>query len=234
MSRERQEVNEMLHSLFGRTKSRMVTADEALPGRPSPAFPIPNRHAVLDAPIAPPFPQGIETAYFAMGCFWGAERLFWQTPGVFTTAVGYAGGFTPNPTYEEVCGGMTGHAETVLVAFDPDKISYGELLKIFFEGHDPTQGMRQGNDVGTQYRSAIYPTTPDQQVEAEAAKAAYDAALRDAGHPLTTTEIAPAGPFYYAEEYHQQYLHKVPNGYCGLGGCPVSLPVAQRVSGGAS
>ena len=224
----------MLHSLFGRTKSRMVTADEAIPGRAVPAFPVPARHAVLDAPIAPPFSPGVETAFFAMGCFWGAERLFWQTPGVYTTAVGYEGGFTPHPTYEEVCSGMTGHAEAVLVAFDPQQVSYGELLKIFFEGHDPTQGMRQGNDIGTQYRSAIYTTSPEQLAEAEAAKAAYDAALRDLGHTPTTTEVAPAGPFYFAEEYHQQYLHKVPNGYCGLGGCAVSLPVSERAAAGGS
>ena len=222
----------MLHALFGRTKSRMVTADEALPGRPVAAFTVPDRHAVLDAPLAPPYGSGIETAYFGMGCFWGAERLFWQTPGVISTAVGYAGGFSPNPTYEEVCSGMTGHAEVVLVAYDPKRVSYGELLKVFFEGHDPTQGMRQGNDTGTQYRSAIYTTSDEQEREAESVRASYDAALRDAGHPQTTTEIAPASgnPFYFAEGYHQQYLHKVPNGYCGLGGCAVSLPVADRAA----
>ncbi len=222
----------MLHSLFGRTKSRMVTQDEALPGHPNPTFRIPDRHAVLDAPLVPPFPAGIETAYFGMGCFWGAERLFWQTPGVYSTAVGYAGGFSPHPTYEEVCSGMTGHAEVVLIAYDPTKVAYGELLKIFFEGHDPTQGMRQGNDVGTQYRSVAYWTTSIQQQDVEAAKTAYDAALRETGHAATTTEIAPAPahPFYYAEEYHQQYLHKVPNGYCGLGGCAVSLPIATRAT----
>ena len=222
----------MLHALFGRTKSRMVTADEALPGRPVAAFTVPDRHAVLDAPLAPPYGSGIETAYFGMGCFWGAERLFWQTPGVVSTAVGYAGGFSPNPTYEEVCSGLTGHAEVVLVAYDPKRVSYGELLKVFFEGHDPTQGMRQGNDTGTQYRSAIYTTSDEQEREAESVRASYDAALRDAGHPQTTTEIAPASgnPFYFAEGYHQQYLHKVPNGYCGLGGCAVSLPVADRAA----
>ncbi len=222
----------MLHSLFGRTKSRMVAAEEALPGRPDPVFSLPARHAVLDAPLAPPYSAGTETAYFGMGCFWGAERLFWQTPGVVSTAVGYAGGFTPNPTYEEVCSGMTGQAEVVLVAYDPARVSYGELLKVFFEGHDPTQGMRQGNDSGTQYRSAIYTTSPEQQREAESVKTAYDAALRDSGHAPTTTEIASAGanPFFFAEEYHQQYLHKVPHGYCGLGGCAVSLPVAERAA----
>jgi peptide-methionine (S)-S-oxide reductase len=210
----------------------MVTADEALPGRPVAAFTVPDRHAVLDAPLAPPYGTGIETAYFGMGCFWGAERLFWQTPGVISTAVGYAGGFSPHPTYEEVCSGMTGHAEVVLVAYDPMRVSYGELLKVFFEGHDPTQGMRQGYDTGTQYRSVIYTTSNEQEREAESVRASYDAALRDAGHPQTTTEIAPASvnPFYFAEGYHQQYLHKVPNGYCGLGGCAVSLPVADRAA----
>ncbi len=226
----------MLQSLLGRTKSRMVTREDALPGHPNPTFSVPDRHAVLDAPLAPPFPAGVETAYFGMGCFWGAERLFWQTPGVYSTAVGYAGGVSPNPTYEEVCSGMTGQAEVVQVAYDPTKVSFGELLKIFFEGHDPTQGMRQGNDVGSQYRSVIIAMSPEQQREAEPVKASYDAALRNSGHSPTTTEIAPASsnPFYFAEAYHQQYLHKVPNGYCGLGGCPVSLPVAQRVSGASS
>lgn len=224
----------MLQSLFRRPPTETITADEALPGRAKAILVNPADHAVLGTPIVPPFPDGVELAYVGMGCFWGAERIFWETPGVYTTAVGYAGGFTPNPTYEEVCSGRTGHAETVLIAFDPNAVSYGELLKRFFEGHDPTQGMRQGNDIGTQYRSAVYTTSESQRGEAIAAKRAYDAALGDAGHRATTTEVAAAGPFYYAEEYHQQYLAKVPNGYCGLGGCPVSLPVPQRAAQTAS
>ncbi len=216
----------MLTSLFGRKKTAMVTADEALPGREQPGFAIPERHDVLGTPIQPPFPAGIETAVFGLGCFWGAERLFWQTPGVYSTAVGYAGGHTPNPTYEEVCSGRTGHAEVVLVAYDPEKVSYRDLLKIFWEGHNPTEGMRQGNDVGTQYRSAIYTASDEQARAAEETKETYGAALGEADYGEITTEIAPAGPFFYAEDYHQQYLHKVPNGYCGLGGCAVSLPVA--------
>src|SRR3712207_2988804 len=208
----------------------MVTPDEALPGREQPAFPIPDRHEVLGTPLKPPFPAGIETAVFGLGCFWGAERTFWQTPGVYSTAVGYAGGFTPNPTYEEVCSGRTGHAEVVLVVFDPAKVSYRDLLKVFWEGHNPTQGMRQGNDAGTQYRSAIYTTTEAQRAAAEETKAAYQAELTKAGYGEITTEIAPAGPFYYAEDSHQQYLHKVPHGYCGLGGCAVSLPVPATLA----
>ncbi len=219
----------MLNALFGRTKTAMVSPAEALPGRDRPAFAIPERHAVLGTPIKPPFPAGIETAVFGLGCFWGAEKIFWQTPGVYSTAVGYAGGHTPNPTYEEVCSGRTGQTEVVLVAYDPQRISYEELLRIFWENHDPTQGMRQGNDVGTQYRSAIYTTSDEQRRLAEASRDAYQAELAKAGYGAITTEIAPAGPFYYAEEYHQQYLHKVPNGYCphhGTGvGCPVSLGV---------
>lgn len=224
----------MLHALFGRTKTTMVTTEDALPGRPSSPFPSFSSHDVLGTPIVGPFAAELETAYFGMGCFWGAERLFWSIPGVWTTAVGYAGGYTPHPTYEEVCSGQTGHAETVMVVFDPQKVSYGELLKVFFEGHDPTQEMRQGNDIGTQYRSAIYTTSPDQQEEAARVKASYDEALQSAGHAPTATEIVPAGTFYHAEEYHQQYLNKVPNGYCGLGGCAVSLPVAERVAGSSS
>ncbi len=219
----------MLNALFGRAKTAMVSPAEALPGRDRPAFAIPERHAVLGTPIQPPFPAGIETAVFGLGCFWGAEKIFWQTPGVYSTAVGYAGGHTPNPTYEEVCSGRTGQTEVVLVAYDPQRISYEELLRIFWENHDPTQGMRQGNDVGTQYRSAIYTTSDEQRRLAEASRDAYQAELAKAGYGAITTEIAPAGPFYYAEEYHQQYLHKVPNGYCphhGTGvGCPVSLGV---------
>ncbi len=193
---------------------------------------MPDHHAVLGTPLEPPFPAGLERAVFGMGCFWGAERVFWQALGVYTTAVGYAGGFTPNPTYEEVCSGQTGHAEVVLVVFDPAKTSYAEMLRLFWENHDPTQGMRQGNDVGTQYRSAIYWTTEAQREAALASCETYAERLRAAGYPDITTEIAQAGPFYYAEDYHQQYLHKVPNGYCGLGGtgvsCPVGIGVAQQ------
>jgi peptide-methionine (S)-S-oxide reductase len=183
-------------------------------------------HFVLGTPIEPPFPEGTERAIVAMGCFWGAERVFWQLPGVFTTAVGYTGGLTPNPTYEEVCSGRTGHAEAVLVVFRPEAISYEDLLKAFWENHDPTQGMRQGNDVGTQYRSGIYPTSDAQRLAAEASAARYGDALRDAGHATAiTTEIVPAGDFFHAEDYHQQYLAKNPGGYCGLGGTGVSCPV---------
>jgi peptide-methionine (S)-S-oxide reductase len=206
-------------------KAEMVTAEDALPGRSEPSFQVPETHAVLGTPLRPPFPEGIETAYFALGCFWGAEQLFWKMDGVYTTAVGYQNGVTPNPTYEEVCSGKTGHAEAVMVAYDPNKVSYEDLLKVFFEEHDPTQGMRQGNDVGTQYRSGIF-TTSDAQVEtAERVRDAYDAELRSAGKEATTTEIEPAGHFYYAEDYHQQYLHKVPNGYCGLKGTGVSCNI---------
>lgn len=210
-----------------RDRSQIVDADRALPGRAQP-MPVPARHAVLDAPLQPPFPEDSEQVVLALGCFWGAERLFWQTAGVFTTAVGYAGGHTPNPTYEEVCSGSTGHTEAVLVVFRPTEVAFEQLLRVFWEGHDPTQGMRQGNDVGTQYRSAIYTTTEEQRAAAEASKAIYERELIAAGHGAITTELAPAGPFYYAEDYHQQYLAKVPNGYCGLGGtgvsCPVGLP----------
>jgi peptide-methionine (S)-S-oxide reductase len=188
-------------------------------------FEIPKRHAVLDAPLQPPFPEGIEIAYFAVGCFWGAERLFWDLDGVYTTAAGYMNGTVPYPTYEEVCSGATGHAESVLVAFDPERISYADLLKVFFEEHDPTQGMRQGNDIGTQYRSGIYYTSEEQKRTAEMMLRAYDDDLRAAGRGPITTEIELAGPFYYAEDYHQQYLHKVPNGYCGLAGTGVSCRI---------
>jgi peptide-methionine (S)-S-oxide reductase len=209
-------------------KTEMVTAEDALPGRSEPSFQVPETHAVLGTPLQPPFPEGIETAYFALGCFWGAERLFWEMDGVYTTAVGYQNGVTPNPTYEEVCSGKTGHAEAVMVAYDPSKVSYEDLLKVFFEEHDPTQGMRQGNDVGTQYRSGIYYVNDAQKATAERVRDAYDAELRSAGKEPTTTEIEPAGPFYYAEDYHQQYLHKVPNGYCGLKGTGVvcNIPAA--------
>jgi peptide-methionine (S)-S-oxide reductase len=210
-------------------KSDMVDAPRALPGREQPIA-LPARHDVLDTPLQPPFPDGLERAIFGMGCFWGAERIFWQAPGVFTTAVGYAGGFTPNPTYEEVCSAQTGHTEAVLVVFDPAATSYDALLKLFWEGHDPTQGMRQGNDVGTQYRSAIYWTTDAQREAALASRDAYQAMLDAAGHGAITTEIAEAGSFYYAEEYHQQYLAKNPAGYCGLGGTGVSCPIGLTAS----
>ena len=211
--------------LFTRAKTTLVAPEEALPGRDAP-IPTSERHFVLDTPLKPPFPEGLQTAVFGMGCFWGAERMFWQAPGVYTTAVGYAGGYTPNPTYEEVCSGRTGHTEAVLVVFDPEQTSFDELLRIFWEGHDPTQGMRQGNDVGTQYRSAIYTTTPEQAEIAQATKATFEARLKDAGYGAVTTEIAPLDTFYYeSDDIHQQYLAKVPNGYCGLGGTGVSCPI---------
>lgn len=209
--------------LFG-NKTSMVSREDALPGRPE-TMPVPARHAVLDAPLAPPYPDGVEVADFGLGCFWGAERKFWQTPGVVTTAAGYQGGYTPNPTYEEVCSGRTGHTEVVRVVFDPAKISYEELLKVFWEAHDPTQGMRQGNDVGTQYRSAIYYHSPEQRKAAETSRDAYEKVLKTAGYGEITTEVAAAGPFSFAESYHQQYLFKEPNGYCGIGGTGVSCPV---------
>jgi len=195
-----------------------------LPGR-SDAMPVPSAHFVNGHPLAPPFPAGVEQAVFGMGCFWGAERKFWETPGVYTTAVGYAGGYTPNPTYREVCSGMTGHAEVVLVVFDPRQTSYDAMLKIFWENHDPTQGMRQGNDVGTQYRSAVYTFSPEQQRAAESSLAAFQDRLTAAGYGRITAEIADAAPFYYAEDYHQQYLAKNPAGYCGIGGTGVACPI---------
>jgi peptide-methionine (S)-S-oxide reductase len=209
-------------------KTQMPSAEDALPGSSEPRFQVPETHEVLGTPLKPPFPDGIEVAYFALGCFWGAERLFWELDGVYTTAVGYQNGITPNPTYEETVTGKTGHAETVMVAFDPTKISYEDLLKVFFEEHDPTQGMRQGNDVGTTYRSGIFFVNDAQKETAERVRDAYDADLRSAGKDPITTEIAPAGPFYYAEDYHQQYLQKVPNGYCGLKGTGVvcTIPAA--------
>ena len=206
------------------SKTKLVAPEDALPGRPDP-IPTSDTHFVLGTPLKPPFPAGLESLVVGMGCFWGAERVFWQAPGVYTTAVGYAGGHTPNATYEEVCSGRTGHTEAVLVVFDPEQTSREEILKLFWENHDPTQGMRQGNDVGTQYRSAIYVSSPEQRAAAEATKAAFGERLRAAGYGEVTTEIADAGPFYYAEDYHQQYLAKVPNGYCGLGGTGVSCPV---------
>ncbi len=234
----------LLSVLGFRNKATLVDPANALPGRDT-ELPLSNKHAVLGTPLRPPFPDGLQQAVVAMGCFWGAERVFWQAPGVSTTAVGYAGGFTPNPTYEEVCSGRTGHTEAVLVVFDPAVISYNEILRLFWENHDPTQGMRQGNDVGTQYRSAIYWTTEQQREQAEASRAAYAKRLADAGYAEITTEIAASclrsarhpdppdrtahesscWPFYYAEDYHQQYLHKNPMGYCGLGGTGVSCPV---------
>jgi peptide-methionine (S)-S-oxide reductase len=211
-------------------KHEMVSPDQALPGR-SEEMPVPERHYVLDTPLKPPFPDGLESLVVGMGCFWGAERVFWKAPGVYTTAVGYAGGYTRNPSYEEVCSARTGHAEVVLVVFDPKQTSYDAMLKLFWENHDPTQGMRQGNDMGTQYRSAIYASTPEQRAAAEASRDAYQQVLREAGYGEITTEVADAGPFYYAEDYHQQYLAKNPNGYCGLGGtgvaCPVGLAAVQ-------
>ena len=211
-------------------KLRLPSAAEALPGRAE-RMPVPRAHVVTGAPLAPPFPAGTERAVVGMGCFWGAERGFWETKGVFTTAVGYAGGLTPNPTYEEVCGGLTGHAEAVLAVFDPRVVSYEELLRAFWEGHDPTQGVRQGNDVGTQYRSAIYCDGEAQRDLAEASRVAYQAALRAAGYGAITTEIREAPEFYYAEDYHQQYLAKNPGGYCGLGSTGVRCPVGRTPAG---
>jgi peptide-methionine (S)-S-oxide reductase len=212
-----------LAGLF-KDKTRMIGAEAALPGRER-EMAVPERHFVLGTPLRPPFPAGFETAVVGMGCFWGAERVFWQAPGVHTTAVGYAGGFTPNPTYEEVCSGSTGHTEAVLVVFDPALTTYEEILRLFWENHNPTQGMRQGNDVGTQYRSAIYTGSDAQAAAATGTRDAYATVLRAGGHGEITTEIASGGPFYYAEEYHQQYLAKNPNGYCGLGGTGVSCPI---------
>ena len=209
-------------------KLEIPSAAEALPGH-SQAMSVPPAHEVNGHTLTPPFPDGMELAMFGLGCFWGAERLFWRLPGVYTTAVGYAGGHTPNPTYQEVCSGMTGHAEVVRVVFDPAKVSFEELLRVFWQSHDPTQGMRQGNDVGTQYRSAIYPYSAEQRAAAEASRRAYQKALKKAGFGAITTEIADAPEFYYAEDYHQQYLAKVPNGYCGLGGTGVSCPAGLSV-----
>ncbi|MDO8391587.1 MAG: peptide-methionine (S)-S-oxide reductase MsrA [Actinomycetota bacterium] len=211
-----------------RQKSEMVAPEDALPGRTDQTMPVPERHFVLDAPLAGPWPQGTQLAVFGLGCFWGAEREFWQTEGVYSTAVGYAGGYTPNATYEEACSGRTGHSEVVLVAFDPAKVSYAQLLKVFWENHDPTQGMRQGNDMGTQYRSAIY-TTDDTQVTAvEASRAMYQQRLTAGGYGAITTEVKPLDVFYYAEPYHQQYLAKNPQGYCGMGGTGVSCPIGVQ------
>ena len=214
---------------FGAHKLRMPSEADALPGRSEP-MPVPASHVVNGARLVPPFPEGLAQALFGMGCFWGAERVFWQTPGVYSTAVGYAGGFTRNPTYEEICSGLTGHAEVVLVVFDPTLVSYDDLLKQFWEGHDPTQGMRQGNDAGTQYRSAIYYFDDEQRQKADATRHAYGEVVHEAGYGPITTEIAPAPEFYYAEHYHQQYLAKNPQGYCGLGGTGVACPAARVAS----
>jgi peptide-methionine (S)-S-oxide reductase len=217
--------------LFSRKKLRMPSADEALPGR-NDAMPVPDRHFVNGNPMRSPF-EGKQLAMFGMGCFWGAERKFWEADGVYSTQVGYAAGLTPHPTYQEVCTGLTGHNEVVRVAFDPAVTSYDAMLSLFWENHDPTQGMRQGNDVGTQYRSGIYVYSPEQRAAAEASRDAYQAALREAGHGEITTEILDAPEFYYAEEYHQQYLAKNPGGYCGLGGTGVSCPVGLVQSAGS-
>jgi len=213
----------VLRSRILTEKLALPTAEQALPGRNTP-LPVPAQHYVNGNALQGPFPAGLQQAIFALGCFWGAERRFWQQPGVWSTAVGYAGGLTPNPTYEEVCSGLTGHTEVVLVVFDPQQTSYQALLKVFWEAHNPTQGMRQGNDIGTQYRSAIYTLDAAQQAAAEASREAFQQALDQAGLGPITSEIAPTGPFYYAEAYHQQYLAKNPGGYCGLGGTGVCLP----------
>jgi peptide-methionine (S)-S-oxide reductase len=204
---------------------RLPSPEEAIPGRAAPIYAVPDRHTVLGRPLAGPYPGDLEVADFALGCFWGAERVFWRTPGVWTTLVGYQGGHTENPTYEEVCSGLTGHAEAVRVVFDPALLPYGELLRVFWEAHDPTQGFRQGNDIGTQYRSAVYTHSPEQFATALASRDAYQSALRAYGRGTITTAILPAGPFYPAEAYHQQYLDKNPAGYCGIGGTGVSCPV---------
>jgi len=220
--------------LFGSHKNHVPTAEEALPGRPDREFTVPGRHTVLGNPLLGPYPDGLEVADFAMGCFWGAERIFWRADGVWTTLVGYQGGHTPNPTYEEVCSGMTGHTEGVRVVFDPARISYESLLKLFWESHDPTQGFRQGNDTGTQYRSAIHTHSPAQHAAAEASRDAYQKVLTSARHGAVTTEILPAAdrPFFPAEGYHQQYLDKNPAGYCGIGGTGVSCPIGVAPSDG--
>jgi peptide-methionine (S)-S-oxide reductase len=214
--------------LFSRSTTQAVSAEDALPGRPDPLPHVPEVHAVNGNRIQPPFPDGMQTAVFGAGCFWGVEKVFWETPGIYSTAAGYAGGFTPNPTYEEVCSARTGHTEVVLVVFDPAVISYEQLLKVFWEDHDPTQGMRQGNDIGTQYRSGIYWQTEAQRDAALASRETFQKELSAAGYGEISTEIEKAGPFYYAEDYHQQYLAKNPNGYCGLGGTGVSCPIGLR------
>jgi len=216
--------------LFAKKNASMVAPENALPGRTDQTMPVPEKHFVLDAPLTPPWPDGMHTAVFGMGCFWGAERKFWQADGVFSTAVGYAGGYTPNPTYEETCSGLTGHTEVVLVAFDPARVTYNDLLRVFWENHDPTQGMRQGNDIGSQYRSAVYTTSAEQAEAAVESARVYQTQLSAAGLSTITTEIAPLGDFFYAEPYHQQYLGKNLNGYCGIGGTGVSCPIGTGVS----
>jgi len=216
--------------LFAKKNVSIVAPEEALPGRTDQTMPVPEKHFVLDAPLTAPWPDGMQSAVFGMGCFWGAERKFWQTDGVFSTAVGYAGGYTPNPTYEETCSGLTGHTEVVLVVFDPRRVTYVDLLRVFWENHDPTQGMRQGNDIGSQYRSAIFTTSDEQAQSASESARVYQVQLSNAGRSTITTEIAPLGTFYYAEPYHQQYLGKNPNGYCGIGGTGVSCPIGTGVS----
>ena len=214
--------------LFAKKNLDLVTPDKALPGRTDQTMPVPTEHHVLGTPLVGPWSAGLESAVFGMGCFWGAERKFWQTPGVHSTAVGYSGGYTPNCTYEECCSGLTGHAEVVLVVFDPKVVSYDDLLRVFWENHDPTQGMRQGNDLGTQYRSTIYTTSDAQLAAAQSSVVVFQERLTVAGYPTITTEIAPVGAFYYAEPYHQQYLSKNPNGYCGIGGTGVSCPIGTN------
>ena len=211
--------------MFFRKSPEMVTAAEALPGRTDQTMPVPAEHFELSTPLVGPWPKNVQTLVVGMGCFWGAERIYWQTPGVYSTSVGYAGGFTPNPSYEEVCSGLTGHTEVVLVAFDVSQLSINDMLRVFWENHDPTQGHRQGNDIGTQYRSAIYFNSDDQRIAAESTRDAYQAQLTAAGYGTITTEIAPLTDYFYAEPYHQQYLGKNPNGYCGIGGTGVSCPV---------
>jgi len=218
--------------LFNRFKRQLPSAEEALPGRAQRPYAIAERHFVLGNPLEGPYPGNLEVATFGLGCFWGAERKFWETAGVWSTAAGYAGGSTPNPTYEEACSGLTGHAEVVQVVFDPAQVSYRDLLKVFWEAHDPTQGFRQGNDSGTQYRSAIYYHSDAQREAAEQTRDSFQQVLKAAGYRDITTEIAPAGPFYFAEDYHQQYLAKVPNGYCGLGGTGLACPVGVAKSEG--
>ena len=216
--------------MFGKKNTAMVDPADALPGRTDQTMPVPEKHFVLDAPLTGPWPEGMEVAVFGMGCFWGAERKFWQTEGVFSTAVGYAGGYTPNPSYEETCSGLTGHTEVVLVVFDPRRLGYLDLLRVFWENHDPTQGMRQGNDIGSQYRSAIYTTSDAQATAAADSERVYQERLTAAGRSSITTEIASLGDFFYAEPYHQQYLGKNPNGYCGIGGTGVSCPIGTGIT----
>ncbi len=211
--------------MFGRKNPVMITADQALPGRTDQTMPVPSEHFELKTPLVGPWPENMDTLVVGMGCFWGAERKFWQTPGVYSTSVGYAGGFTPNPSYEEVCSGLTGHTEVVLVAFDKTVISLNEVLRVFWENHDPTQGMRQGGDIGTQYRSSIYFANDEQRVAAELTRVAFQEQLTKAGFGEITTEIEPLGDYFYAEPYHQQYLGKNPNGYCGIGGTGVACPI---------